>query len=829
MIRTGISWIDLKLGARMLLKSPGITVVGGVAMAVAIAIGAATFGFFYSLLYPRLPLDEGHRVVAVENWDVWSDGAQRPSLHDFAAWRQELRTVREVSAYRTVARNLIAPDGSAEPVRLAEMSASGFRVARVAPALGRPLVEEDERPGAPPVVVIGHDAWRTRFAGDPRVVGQAVRLGNAVHTVVGVMPEGFAFPMNHGYWIPLRLSPAGHEPGEGPEVFVFGRLAPGAGWDRAQAELDAVGRRAAAAYPDTHADLRPRVLNYTYPAMGIQDLPVWEVTLFQALISLLLVVVAVNVAVLIYARTAMRRGEIAIRTALGASRRRIVAQLFAEALVLAAVAAAAGLLLAGAGLRIAHGIVKMSLPDASAFWLDFDLRPATVLYVMGLAVLAAVIAGVLPALGVTGRRVQDSLRQLGGGTGLQLGRTWTVLIVTQVAFAVAAIPVVLGVAANEMDEVLTRPLFPVEEFLSAELVMDPEPPAGTDAEAYRRELAAGFAARQQEVVRRLRAEPWVADVAVGTSLPAMGGWTAIQVERPGTEKGTSEHVVTVNHVDGGYLAAFGSAVLAGRGLGSADADTAARAVVVNQAFVRRYLQGGDVLGRRVRIGWRPEPRPGQPAAPPAPWHEIVGVTADVHANAVSPEMTQPGIFRALVPGQFSRAELVVRMRGDDVPAYLARMRAVTAAVDPTLRLEPRVLREVYGQEESAVRMMGLVLGAVILSVVGLSAAGIYAMMSFTVTQRRREIGLRAALGADPRRLLSGIFARSLRQLALGGAVGIAVAVALNLAMNGSVFHGRNLLVIPAVCLLMMVIGMLAAVGPARRSLRIHPMEALREP
>jgi putative ABC transport system permease protein len=828
-VKTGISWIDLRLGVRMLSKNPGITLVGGLAMAVAIAIGAGMFGFSYSLLNPRLPLDEGHRIVAVENRDAWSNSPRDPFLHDFAAWRQELRTIRDVSAYRNVARNLITPDGGAEPVRLAEMSASGFRVARVAPALGRPLVEEDERPGAPPVVVIGHDVWRTRFGGDPRVVGQTVRLGNAVHTVVGVMPQGFAFPVSHGWWIPLRLSPAGHEPGEGPEVFVFGRLAPGAGWDEAQAELDAVGRRASAAYPGTHADLRPQVLNYTVPAMGIQDMPAWEVTIINAMISLLLVVVAVNVAVLIYARTATRRGEIAIRTALGASRRRIVAQLFAEALVLASVAAIAGLLLAGAGLRTAHGIMKMGNPDAAAFWLDFGLRPATVLYVVGLTVLAAVIAGVLPALGATGRRVQDSLRQLGGGTGLQLGRTWTVLIVTQVAFAVGAIPVVLGVAANEMGEAVTRPLFPEDEFLSAGLEMDPEPPAGTDAEAYRREFAAGFADRQQEVVRRLRAEPWVAEVAVGTSLPAMGGWTAIQVERPGTEQGTSQHITTVNHVDGDYLAAFGSTTLAGRGLGAADADTAARTLVVNQAFVRRYLQNDDVLGHRVRFGWPRKPRPGQQEAPPEPWHEIVGVVADVHANAIAPELAQPGIFRALVPGQFSRAELVVRVRGADVPAYLARMRAVTAAVDPTLRLEPRVLAEVYGQEESAVRLMGVVLGAVILSVVGLSAAGIYAMMSFTVTQRRREIGLRAALGADPRRLLSGIFARSLRQLALGGAVGLAVAVALNLAMKGSVFHGRNLLLVPAVCLLMMVIGMLAAVGPARRSLRIHPMEALRDP
>jgi hypothetical protein len=256
-------------------------------------------------------------------------------------------------------------------------------------------------------------------------------------------------------------------------------------------------------------------------------------------------------------------------------------------------------------------------------------------------------------------------------------------------------------------------------------------------------------------------------------------------------------------------------------------DTAATAVVVNQAFVRS-VGGANVVGRRMRDVW-PEPEPGDTAAaPPARSYEIVGVVGDLHANDLAPEAVRRVIFRPLVPGQATRLELAVRVRGADVPAYLARMRAITAAVDPTLRVTPRALDTVYRHEQSSVQMMVLVFVLVMLSVVGLSAAGIYAMMSFTVTQRRREIGLRAALGADPRRLLSGIFARSLRQLALGGAVGIAAAVALDLVMQGSVFSGRGLVLVPAVCLLMMAIGMLAAAGPARRGLRIHPMEALRD-
>ncbi len=827
-MKTGISWLDVRLGVRMLFKTPGLTVIGGLAMALAIAIGAGTFTAFSSFMYPRLPLDEGDRIVALENWNARRDGPQLRSLHDFAAWRQELRTVRDVSAYRTITRNLIAPDGTAEPVRLAEMSASGFRVARVAPRLGRPLLDDDERPGAPPVVVIGHDVWRTRFGGDPRVVGRTVRLGNAVHTVVGVMPEGFAFPVSHAFWIPLRLTPADHPRGEGPELMVFGRLAPGAGWDEARAELDALGRRAAAAHPATHADLRPRVMGYAVPASGGQDVSVWELTLMQMMISLLLVVVAVNVAVLVYARTATRRGEIAIRTALGASRRRIVAQLFAEALVLAAAAALAGMLIAHAGLALTLRIQRMEGPGMTPFWVDFGLRPATALYVAGLVVLAAVISGVLPALGATGRRVQDSLRQLGGGSGLQLGRTWTVLVVAQVAFAVAAMPVTLGAAANELGQVMTRPQFPVDEFVAVDLSMDSEPPAGMDPDTYRRELPVRFAAVRQEVARRLQAEPWVTRVAAATALPGEGRWSPMEVEGVPVPKGQTGYGVLVSDVDPDYLPTFGSAVLAGRALGPGDADTAAAAVVVNQTFARKVLDGGNPVGRRVRFA-APAPQPGDTAAPaPARWYEIVGVVGDLHANAFDPDANHSEMFRPLVPHRAAGATLAVRVRGGDVPVYVARVRAVAAAVDPTLGVAPRALADVYRREQTSLQVVALTLALIVLSVLGLSAAGIYAMMSLTVTQRRREIGIRAALGADPRHILSGIFARSARQLGLGVAVGIGAAVVLDAVMGGQALYGRRAVLLPGVCLLMMTVGILAALGPARRSLRVHPMEALRE-
>ncbi len=523
------SWLDLRLAVRMLVKYPGLTAVAAIGMAVAIAISTAFFAFFYAYLYSTLPLDEGERIVALENWDVEANNEERQALHDYVLWRAEMSSMQEVGAFRNVGRNLIVPGGMTEPVRLAEITASGFRIARVPPLLGRYLLDEDERPGADAVVVIGHDVWQSRFASDPAVIGRAVRLGNTAHTIVGVMPASFEFPISHSYWVPLRVNPEQYRRGEGPAIFIFGRLAPGATMESAQAELTTIGQRSAAAYPDTHAKLSPRVLPYAYPILDIQDVSLMQVALMQAIVSVLLVVVAVNVAVLIYARTATRQGELAVRTALGASRGRIVAQLFIEALVLSAAAAAVGLGLATFGLSQAHLI--MQLENARPpYWIDYSLPPAAVVYVVGLALLAGVIAGVLPALNATGRRVQSTLRHLSGGSSMRLGRTWTMLIVTQLALAVAALPIAVALGWAEVRSATTSPVFDVEQFLAASFAMDPEPPPDVEPAAYRRELRSRFEHVQSDLLARLESESWVADVTVAMRPPGQESPAPIEVE-----------------------------------------------------------------------------------------------------------------------------------------------------------------------------------------------------------------------------------------------------------------------------------------------------------
>jgi hypothetical protein len=365
--------IDLKLALRMLVRYPGLTLVGALGMAVAICVSVAAFTISWKLLDPVLPIAEGDRVVAILNWDARTNNRELRSLYDYRLWQDELRSVEDIGAFRDVSRNLIVPGAQPEVIQLAEMTASGFRLARVAPLLGRYLMPEDEQPAAPDVVVIREDVWRRRFGSDPRVLGQAMQLGGAAHTIVGVMPESFAFPVNHSYWIPLRL-PATTAPRSGPGIHVFARLMPGATLDSAGAELTTIGQRISAASPDTHEHLRARVMPYTHAQTDMDD-PDNALALHavQMMILLLLVLVSVNVSILVYARTATRQGEIAVRSALGASRWRIVAQLFSEALVLATVAALLAILLVSTGLTQLDAAMS-ALPFALPFWLEFNCR-----------------------------------------------------------------------------------------------------------------------------------------------------------------------------------------------------------------------------------------------------------------------------------------------------------------------------------------------------------------------------------------------------------------------------------------------------------------------
>ena len=340
-------WLDAKLGLRMLRRSWGLTLVGGLAMAVTIGLGASMFTIWDTVAGTTLPLDEGDRVVAIQPFDKAAQRVHRETpLPDFRRWRETLKSVEHVSAMRPIIPAVIARDGADDSVAAAEMTASGFQLARVQPLLGRPLMEEDEREGAEPVAVIGYQLWQEGFSSDPAVLGQRIQIGDTPHIVVGVMPAGFRFPMNQRLWMPLRTNPLGEVRPGSTDVFIFARLVPGATLERAQAEVTTVGllpRRCRRRNDRTARTARRAVRRRHFPDGHRNS---WLAGVIFLLGALLLIPPCANIAILVYARTVTRRDEFAVRTALGASRGRIVMQLFVEVLVLAAGAGIAGLLLA---------------------------------------------------------------------------------------------------------------------------------------------------------------------------------------------------------------------------------------------------------------------------------------------------------------------------------------------------------------------------------------------------------------------------------------------------------------------------------------------------
>jgi putative ABC transport system permease protein len=829
------SSLDLKLGLRRFVKYPGLTISGVLGMSVAVAIAAVSFSGIYSILGTSIPLDEGDRLVMIQNIDDRrSDDGRRTHLHDLATWRAELKTIVDVGAFRTVDRNIITGDGRTQPARIAEMTASGFDLARVAPLVGRYVHESDERADAPAVVVIGYEVWQNRFAGRLDVVGQTLQLGNSRHTVIGVMPRGFAFPVNNRIWSPLRLNPAAFERGQAPSVDVFGRLAPNATIDDARRQATTIAQRLAATYPDPYQHIRPRILPY---ARAFLDSPqmAWVLRLAQFAISMLLVAIGTNVAILVYARTASRAGEIAVRTALGASRGRIVMQLFAEALVLSVAASAVGLGAARLALTQLEAFVRQASGEQIPFWLDVGISPAMVVYVAGLAILGAVVVGVVPALKATRSRVHASLQQLSAGSSMQLGRTWTVLIVAQVAVSVVALPIAIEGSRTWVREGLYDPDVATKEFITASVSLDRPGASTDDPEERGSEYTARHMSLLAALVQRIEADRRVANVVFTSAIPGSERWVPIEVEGGGLTVTTKSDSVPgpgsgrfagTASVDRDFFVAFDVPSLAGRSFESGDASPTATAVIVNSAFVKEILEGGNALGRRVRVAASPRDRTGE-SAPTEPWHEIVGIVEDF-PKPTDPKDLDPKMYYPLRGADLPSATLAVRVRGTGAAAFADRLREIAASVDPMLRLGSiRTVDAVLLEKIELNRLALLATALVTLSVVLLSAAGVYALMSFTITRRRREIGLRAALGAGPRRVLWGVLSRAMGQIGIGIGVGTAVWAVLLAASASREPIGRNLLTLAEVAGLMAAVGLLATIEPARRALRIQPTEALK--
>jgi putative ABC transport system permease protein len=854
--------MDLKLGGRMLVKYPGLTIVGGLAMAFAIWVGLVIFQVVGLFTHPALPLSEGARLVEIRNIDLAANDEEGKILHDFLQLQQSLRSVTEIGAWRNSSRNLVVAAGDARPVAVAEMSASGFRVADSEPLMGRVLVDADAEPAAPPVAVIGHEVWRTRFGSDPDVIGRDVQLGTEHVTVVGVMPEGFEFPVSHDVWLPLETALLDQRPRSGPSITVFALLAPGETMQTAQAELTTVGRRLATQFPATHEHLEPRVRPYAMMSSPAGDpdgmLILYSVYSFGVL---LLTLICGNVGLLLFARAASREGDLVVRTALGASRARIVAQMFAEALVLGGVASVVGVTAAHFTLNNwALPFLEMNAPGGRLpFWFDLSLSARSFVAAILLTVAGAAIVGIVPAMKIT-RRMGHRLKQATAGSGgLQFGGVWTVVIVAQVA-ATVIFPAAVYWEQSQLRRVENfDPGFASEQYLAVQIARSAPIEAGGSADTSPLAGNTRMAATLDELRQRVAAQPGVAGVTFTERVPTTGrpqkaiemgddlGLStepSAKMEQPGVASATVEppfRRAAVTAVDPSYFEVLGAPILAGRGFTAADAFSGTRVAIVDQSFVDQVLRGRNAVGEQVRFRY-----PGPPSRPwgvgnsaeatgPGEWYEVIGVVRELGAGAPTQPGRAAGFYVPATPDQFDEVHLMVHVRGGDPLTLVPQVRAAAAAIDPSLQL----VNVQRGNEvnDDIAWVMGLwVRTTIVLSSVALilSLAGIYAVLSFTVARRTREIGVRVALGATRRGVIVATFRRPLLQVAIGIVVGTGIVFTAASLIKYTEFPGsetdltlQGMAVILAYGIVMLGVCLLGCVVPTRRALNIEPTIALR--
>lgn len=819
--------LDARLGIRMLARQPLLT---GVAM-LALGLGIPTslsMRHFTAVMMSPLPVPEGERVVGIRHWDLELGDAAYASVHELEVWRTSITSVTDISAYRTDMLNVHTGDPGQPSVRGSHMSASGFETLRVAPLMGRVLVADDEVRGADNVVVIGEELWRARFGADPEIVGKSVQVGRDPHTVVGVMPAIFRFPTGDQAWLPLRAQPADYPWGEGPQLSVFGRLLDEATIDQASSEVATIGARLAADRPHLYERMRGEVVEAPNLVMRQGN---WsgnepELILTQSLMLILLFIVCGNVGLLVLARTSTRMGEISVRTALGASRSRIVIQIFVEALVLALLATGAGLFAAE---LFARALMRWAEPlDFVPYWVDLTLSPDIVVSALALGVVAAVLAGVVPAIRATGRGIQANLQRTAAGTSsMRFGWGSTVLIVSEVAVSVGFLALGGIMARSFFQDYQSDLGFDPSRYLSGGVRVawvDPaSAPEYEDEDAFELRIA-DF---QRELLAALERDPEVVTAGFGRTLPGRtGNVRRLYLELHEEVNDAPRTGAASSVVDYAFFRGLDREILSGRDFTAADVEVEGEgeptAVLVNQAFVDDWLGGRNPLGQRFRyppFNTPPEERV---------WYEIVGVVGPFGANPLNATRTQ-AVYHPMVPGSRATVNYMVEVSGDPSD-FVPRFRHIVATVDPsatvanTLPVLERMRLEIH-----AFRAMSL--GQLLLSGVAflLSLTGLYALMSFTVAQRTREIGIRTALGAGATRIISMISLRAGLQLAAGLALGSAWGVFLLQDLNGDA--ALLPIDIPATIALTVCcaasVGALAALVPTLRGLRIQPTEALR--
>ena len=802
-------WRDLRLAARMLSKSPGFTAVAVLTLALGIGANSAVFSLVDSVLLRPLPYRDASRLVWIADEMPGRDIFVVMEA-DYFGWRKYNHTFEDLAAYQSGDTLTLTVAGDAEQIHSGHATYNFLDVLGVTPRLGRSFNAQEDNPGAAHTVILTDSLWRGKFSADPAILGHVIDLDRVPYTVVGVLPPGFEFLDNNRADVIVPCALEHYEVAiDKPQrlVTVVGRLRPGVIPAAAAADLDGINERLWASYPPDFAQMlkgvrtkvvlvRDRVVGNVRPALLV----------LLGAVGFVLLITCANVANLQLARAVSREKDFAIRSALGAGSWRLMRQLLTENCLLALAGGIGGLAFASWLIGLIRLWGPKDIPHLAAAHLDLRV----LLFAFALSVLTGVLFGLSPALAACRIPVIDALCASGSreGASIKARRLHSVLMVAQLAVALVLFAGAGLLIRSFVELVSIPPGFDAHGVLTAQVSL---PLAVYQTQQQRVDF-------YRQLDQRLSALPGVESAGLATILPLEGGnWGEVtEIEgRPRTN--LSEGPLTeAAEVTPGYFSSLHIPLLAGRLLDSRDASDTSRAVVVNQAFVRRFFPAEEAVGKRMRGGDRD------------PWLTIVGVIADSKQHGLVAAV-EPEVFQALANWNAPEISLVLRTRNDSL-ALVPAVRSVVKELDRNLPLfnaetmESLLSRQVASQRFNAALLSGFAIFALLLA-----ALGIYGVMAYAVGQRTHEIGVRMALGADTQSVLGMILSRGLSLAFVGLALGLVVSLLLTRFLR-SLLYGikpTDPLTFFGVTLLLIVVCFFACWLPARRAMRVDPMVALR--
>jgi putative ABC transport system permease protein len=812
---------DLQFAVRLLIKDKWFTLVATLALALGIGVNATVFTFVNAVLLRGLPVDEPDRVLAIISRDPVRDRQMGVSYLDFKDWRDATRTFSALAAYTSNVMNISEEGRAPERFNGVFISAGGFRVLGQAPMLGRDFLPEDDRPGAPAVVLIGGGVWKNRYGSDPSVVGRTVRVNDVPSVVIGVMPEGFRFPQQADVWQPLALVRELEQQKRNARQFeVFGRLAPEVSIDQARAELVTIGERLSRDYPDTNKDVQPNIQTFNQRFNGG---PIRAVFLsLMGAVGFVLLIACANVANLLLARSAQRSREIAVRVSIGATRWRIVRQLLLESVVLALIAGVLGLLLAFVGIRMFDAATQ---DVGKPYWIQFTVDGSVIAFLAAICLGTGIIFGLAPALHVSKTDVNEILKEGGrsGSAGIRVRRWSGALIIGELALTLT----LLAGAGFMVRNFLTHYQMDLGIDSSKLLTMSLGLP---DRKYPSLEQRLAF---YQQLQDRLQNNGRIRAVSVASNVPLQGGFgRQLAIDGRPLADGEQRPVVTMLTVDPRYFETVGLPVQRGRGLTAADGSPGQEAAVINTRFAQMHFKDEDPIGKRITLsidlGGGPPPAGGIPLSLSA---TIVGVTSNLRQRDFAAADPDPIAYLPYRMDPRGFMMLIARSEGDP-GAVTAVLREEIRAIDPDLPLFGiRTLDEALAQQRWPFRIFGTMFAIFAFIALVLSAVGLYAVTAYSVTQRTQEIGVRTALGAASSQVMWLFLRRGIIQTAIGLTLGIAGALGVGRIFESSELlvqmNGRDPVTIGSIAALLAVVALVACVWPARRATVLDPLVALR--